>query len=45
VICADIADYDRIYKSIIRSAKLFDVTSSFAMEQIKYTTEIPLGRI
>lgn len=42
VVCADIADYDRIYKQLIRVAKLNDVSSSFAMEQIKYTTEVPL---
>lgn len=43
VVCADIADYDRIYKQLIRVAKLHDVSSSFAMEQIKYTTEVPLS--
>jgi Lrp/AsnC family transcriptional regulator len=43
IICADIADYDRIYKKLIRSAQMFDVSSSFAMEQIKSTTRIPLG--
>ena len=37
-----IADYDRVYKKLIRSAKLNDVSSSFAMETIKYTTAIPL---
>jgi len=42
VVCADIADYDRIYRQLIRVAKLHDVSSSFAMEQIKYTTEVPL---
>jgi len=42
VVCADIADYDRIYKKLIRAAPLTDVSSSFAMEQIKCTTEIPL---
>lgn len=42
VVCRDIADYDRIYKNMIRAAKLSDVSSSFAMEQIKYTTEVPL---
>lgn len=42
VVCADIADYDRIYKQLIRVATLHDVSSSFAMEQIKYTTEVPL---
>jgi Lrp/AsnC family transcriptional regulator len=42
VVCADIADYDRVYKRLIAAAKLHDVSSSFAMEQIKYTTEIPV---
>ncbi len=37
-----ISDYDRVYKKLIRSAKLSDVSSSFAMETIKYTTAIPL---
>jgi Lrp/AsnC family transcriptional regulator len=37
-----IADYDRVYKKLIRSAKLYDVSSSFAMETIKYTTAVPL---
>jgi Lrp/AsnC family transcriptional regulator len=42
IVCRDIADYDRIYKAMIRAARLSDVSSSFAMEQIKYTTEVPL---
>ena len=42
IVCRDIADYDRIYKEMIRAARLSDVSSSFAMEQIKYTTEVPL---
>lgn len=37
-----IADYDRVYKKLIRSAKINDVSSSFAMETIKYTTCVPL---
>jgi Lrp/AsnC family transcriptional regulator len=37
-----IADYDRVYKKLIRSAKISDVSSSFAMETIKYTTSVPL---
>ncbi|TMA28682.1 MAG: Lrp/AsnC family transcriptional regulator [Deltaproteobacteria bacterium] len=43
VLARDVADYDRIYKQLIRVAELHDVSSSFAMEQIKYTTEVPLG--
>ncbi len=42
VLVADIAEYDRIYKKLIEVAELYDVSSSFAMERIKYTTAIPL---
>jgi Lrp/AsnC family transcriptional regulator len=42
VVVRDIADYDRFYKSLIKVAPLSDVSSSFAMEQIKYTTELPI---
>ena len=43
VVVADIPAFDRFYKELISKAKLSDVTSSFAMEQIKYTTALPLG--
>ncbi len=39
---ADIAAYDRVYKSLIRSARLMDVSAAFAMEEMKRTTELPL---
>ena len=39
---ADIAAYDRVYKQLIRAAKLVDVSSAFAMEELKRTTAIPL---
>lgn len=39
---ADMAAYDRAYKSLIRSARLMDVSASFAMEELKRTTAIPL---
>jgi Lrp/AsnC family transcriptional regulator len=39
---SDIAAYDRVYKALIRSAKLVDVSSAFAMEELKRTTAIPL---
>lgn len=42
VVAADIADYDRIYKKLIDGVTISDVSSSFAMEQIKYTTEVPV---
>ncbi|MGB5854463.1 MAG: Lrp/AsnC family transcriptional regulator [Oceanisphaera sp.] len=43
VVVADIAAFDRFYKKLIASTSgLSDITSSFAMEQIKYTTALPL---
>ncbi len=42
VVVRDIAEYDRFYKKLIETAPLSDVSSSFAMEQIKYTTALPL---
>ena len=41
---ADIAAYDRVYKALIRSVRLSDVSSAFAMEEMKHTTAIPLPR-
>ena len=38
----DIADYDGVYKRLIRSVKLSDVSSAFVMEEIKQTTALPL---
>ena len=38
----DIAAYDAFYKRLITEIDLDDVSSSFAMEQIKYTTSLPL---
>ncbi len=42
VLVSDIAHYDRVYKRLIKTATLADVSSSFAMEQLKYTTAVPL---
>ncbi len=42
VICRDVSDYDRVYKTLIREMKFADVSATFAMECIKNTTEIPL---
>ncbi|WP_262031845.1 Lrp/AsnC family transcriptional regulator [Microvirga sp. Mcv34] len=38
----DIASYDALYKKLISRVELSDVTSMFAMEEIKATTQIPL---
>jgi len=42
VVVPDIDEYDRFYKRLIAAAELNDVSSSFAMERIKYTTALPL---
>lgn len=41
IVVPDIAAYDTVYRKLIASADLSDVTSSFAMERIKYTTALP----
>jgi Lrp/AsnC family transcriptional regulator len=42
VLVSDITGFDLVYKKLIRIAELFDVSSSFAMEELKYTTAVPL---
>jgi len=42
VVVPDIESYDNFYKKLISKIELNDVSSSFAMEQIKFTTELPL---
>ena len=42
VLVKDIAAYDAFYKRLIAAVPLSDVSSAFAMEQIKYTTALPL---
>ena len=43
IVVPDIQRYDWVYKQLIRGTDLFDVSSSFAMEQLKLTTELPLA--
>jgi Lrp/AsnC family transcriptional regulator len=45
VVTTDIGGYDRFYKKLIKAAKLAGVSSAFSMEQIKYTTALPLDLI
>lgn len=45
VVVPDIAGFDRVYKKLIQVVELFDVSSSFAMEEIKYTTALPLDHV
>lgn len=42
VIVPDIAAFDEVYKTLISRIDLADVSSSFAMEEIKYTTAVPV---
>lgn len=42
VVVPDIGAYDRFYQRLIEKIELYDVSSSFSMEQIKYTTALPL---
>jgi Lrp/AsnC family transcriptional regulator len=42
VVVRDTAAYDRFYKTLIKKVPLHDVSSSFAMEEIKFTTQLPL---
>jgi len=42
VVVPDIAAYDVFYKKLIARIEIRDVSSAFAMEQIKYTTQLPL---
>ena len=42
VVVPDIRAYDDFYKRLIDDVDLQDVSSSFAMEEIKYTTALPL---
>ncbi len=42
VVVPDIAAFDEFYKRLIAKVEIRDVSSSFAMEQIKYTSELPL---
>ena len=39
-IVANIAGYDAVYRKLIRSVELSDVSSSFAMERLKYSTAL-----
>ncbi len=43
IVVPDIAGYDRVYQRLISSVDLFDVSSSFAMEEIKFSTELPIS--
>ena len=43
VVVSDIPGYDAFYKRLIATVPLKNVTSRFAMEKIKSTTELPIA--
>ncbi len=45
VVVPDIAAYDEFYKRLIEQVDLQDVSSSFAMEELKFTTALPLDYV
>ncbi|MDD9890371.1 MAG: Lrp/AsnC ligand binding domain-containing protein, partial [Gammaproteobacteria bacterium] len=45
VVVPDIPAFDSFYKKLVQSSGHADVSSSFAMEQIKFTTALPLNYI
>jgi Lrp/AsnC family transcriptional regulator len=42
VIVKDLDDFDLFYKKLISEVELDNVTSSFSLEEIKNTTELPI---
>jgi len=45
VVVSDITEFDAFYQRLISRVPLSDVTSSFAMEQIKHTTALPIAKL
>ena len=41
----DIAAYDAVYKRLTSHIEIFEVSSSFAMEEIKHTSALPLDYV
>ena len=45
IVVPDIEAYDSFYKKLVAKIDITDVSSAFAMEQIKFTTTLPLSYI
>ena len=45
VVVPDIEAFDNFYKRLIAKIDISDVSTTFAMEQIKYTTQLPLSYV
>ncbi len=42
IACRDVAEYDQVYKKLIETLDLTDVSAAFAMECLKHTHALPL---
>lgn len=45
VVVSDMKAYDSFYKKLIDKASFADISSSFAMEEMKYTTALPVDYV
>ena len=45
IVVPDIDAYDVVYKRLISTVEFLDVSASFALETIKYTTALPLNYV
>jgi len=45
VVVPSIESFDEVYKKMIKSLEFTDVSSSFSMEELKYTTAIPVNYV
>ena len=45
IVVPDMKAFDAFYKKLITQADFSDISSSFAMEEIKYTTQLPLDYV
>ena len=43
VVVPDVAAYDAFYKRLVAKIEIGDVNSRFAMQELKFTTELPLS--
>lgn len=45
VVIPDVQAFDGVYNRLIEKIELYDVTTSFAMEDLKYSTALPLDYV
>ena len=45
IVVPDIGAYDAVYRSLIEKVEFSDVSSSFAMEDMKFTTALPVNYV